>query len=114
MITFGINNNNDIYLDATNSIGIKKDIEALGDIYINKAQPQKGELIYNTEGGVDYLNTIFGEPCYPDVFQFQLINELKNTAETINITDFTAETENDVYSYTVNCQTTYGQVTING
>ena len=114
MLTFGIDSNNDLYLTSQGNLGIKQDLEAMGDIYINKAQTRKGELIYDEEKGIDFFNTIFGEPCYPDVFQNQLISELENTDETQSVSGFTQEINNGVYAYTVNCQTTYGEITLNG
>lgn len=114
MLTIGINDTNDIYLDAQGNLAVKKDIEAMGDIYINKVQTLKGELVYNTDKGVDYFNTIFGEPVYLDVFQNQVINELTDTAGTLNITNYQAETANGVYSYIIDCQTDYGNIALHG
>mgnify|MGYP003297609062 CR=1 FL=1 len=39
----------------------------------------KGEIVYNTEKGIDYFNTVFCEPIYPDVFQNQVKNEILDT-----------------------------------
>ena len=114
MITLGIDSNNDLYLTPQGNIGIKTDLEAMGNIYINKSQTRKGELLFNAEGGIDFFNTIFGEPSYPDVFQNQLISELENTAGTESISGFTQKTENGIYSYTVNCQTSYGKISLQG
>ncbi len=114
MITIGIDSNNDLYLTPQGDLGIKQDLEAMGDIYINKAQTRKGELIYDEEKGIDFFNTIFGEPCYSDLFQNQLISELEDTAETQNVSGYTQKTNNGIYSYTVNCQTSYGEITVNG
>ena len=114
MITFGINDNNDLFLDNSGNIAVKKDLAAMGDIYVNKIQTNKGEIFYNSEKGVDYFNTIFGEPCYPDLFQNDVISELKDTENTQKISGYTPEISNGVYKYTVNCQTDYGTVIING
>lgn len=114
MLTLGIDSNNDLYLTPQGNIGTKTDLDAMGDIFINKSQTNRGELIYNEDGGIDFFNTIFGEPCYPDIFQNQLISELENTEETQSVSGFTQEINNGVYLYTVNCQTSYGQVTLNG
>lgn len=114
MLTVGIDENNDLFLDNNGNIVIKYDIEAMGDIYVNKAQTNKGELVYNTEKGIDFFNTVFGEPCYPDVFQYQLLNELRDTAETEAVNGYTQEINNGVLKYRVDCKTTYGNITTNG
>ena len=59
MITLGIDTNNDLYLTPQGNMGIKADLNAMGDIYINKSQTNKGELLYNTNGGIDFFNTIY-------------------------------------------------------
>lgn len=114
MITIGINDNNDIYLDAEGNLAVKKDLDAMGDIFINKAETNRGELIYDDEKGIDFFNTIFSSPCYPDLFQTQLMSELENTEETQGVTGFTFETSGGVYGYRAKIQTSYGQVTLNG
>ena len=114
MLTFGINNDNDLFLDSNGNIVLKKDAPALGDIYVNKAQTNRGELAYNTSKGIDYFNTVFGEPCYPDVFQNQLINELVETEETISVSGYSQTITDDVLNYKVNCKTSYGNIIING
>ena len=114
MLTLGINSNNDLYLTPQGNLGTKTDLEAMGDIFINKSQTNRGELIYNQDSGIDFFNTIFGEPCYLDIFQNQLISELEDTAETQKISDFTQEITKGNYTYSVNCQTTYGQLNLQG
>lgn len=114
MLTFAINKNNGLYLDSQGNIATKKDLDAMGDILVNKAQTVKGELQYDTGKGIDFFNTIFGDPSYPDLFQNQLLTELKNTDEVDGVSGFTAEIKDGVYSYTVNCKTSFGQVNLNG
>lgn len=113
MITLSINNNNDLYLNGSN-IALKSDKEALGDIYVNKVQTVKGELVYNTDKGIDYFNTVFSEPVYPDVFQNQVKNEILGTSQTEAITGYTQSIADNVLSYTANIKTSYGNITLNG
>lgn len=49
MRTIGIDANNDIYIDNANNLAVKTNLEAMGDIFINKSQTNLGELLYNTE-----------------------------------------------------------------
>ena len=114
MKTIAINKENDIYLDANGNLAIKTDLEALGDILINKSETNKGELLFNQPKGIDFFNTIFSNPAYPSLFQNQLLNQLENTQSVIQINDFTAKTAKDVYSYTANIQSEYGELTLNG
>lgn len=114
MRTIAINENNDIYLDASGNLVIKTDKEAVGDILVNKAQTNQGELLFNTEKGIDFFNTVFSSPAYPDLFQHQLLNEFENTEAVERIADYQADVKNGVYSYIADIQTEYGEVNING
>ena len=114
MLTIGINDSNDIFLDAQGNLAVKQDIEAMGDILINKSQTNRGELQYDDEKGIDFFNTIFGEPAYPDLFQNELLNELENTQAVQAVSDFTPGIKDGVYSYRVNVKTDYGQIALQG
>lgn len=114
MQTIAINANNDIYLDNSGNIAVKTDINAMADIFTNKSQTNKGELLYNTEKGIDFFNTIFSSPYYPDLFQKEVVNELEDTDETQRVSSFEGEVNEDVYTYTAQIITSYGEVTLNG
>lgn len=114
MITLGIDNKNDIYINSNGNIVLKHDIEAMADIYVNKCQTNRGELVYNTDKGIQYFSTVFCSPIYPDIFQNQLINELSDTKETIAVSNYNQEIKDGILSYTVDCHTTYGNFILNG
>ncbi len=114
MKTIAINDSNDIYLNTSGNLMVKSDLEAMADILTNKAQGNRGGLRYDTEKGIDFFNTIFASPSYPDLFQAQLTAELADTDEVSSVADYEAETNDGVYSYTVNITTSYGEVTLNG
>ncbi len=114
MQTIAINDSNDIYLTASGNLATKTDLEAMADILTNKAQGNRGELLYDSEKGVDYFNTIFNSPCYPELFQQQLIQELEDTDEVTSVDEYTADIDGDVYSYEVKISTTYGELDLNG
>lgn len=114
MRTIAINENNDIYLDNSGSLAIKTDLEAMGDICVNKSQTVQGELLYNQDKGIDFFNTIFSSPSYPDLFQNEVITQLEDTQSVNTVKNFRGEAHNGVYSYMVEVQTDFGQVVLNG
>lgn len=114
MKTIAINQNNDIYLDSNNNLALKKDLNAMGDILINKSQTNMGELLFNNQKGIDFFNTVFSSPAYPDLFQHQLLNQFEDTQAVEEIIDFRAQIKNNIYSYKANIQTEFGEVILNG
>lgn len=114
MKTIAINENNDIYLTPSGNISIKTDIEALGDILVNKTQTNRGELQFNEEKGIDFLNTIFNSPAEIEFFESELINQIEDTDNVQNVYNFESETKNGIYSYKADIITDFGNITLNG
>lgn len=114
MKTISINENNDIFLTPSGNISIKTDIEALGDILVNKTQTNRGELQFNEEKGIDFLNTIFNSPAEIEFFESELINQIEDTDNVQNVYNFESETKNGIYSYKADIITDFGNITLNG
>jgi hypothetical protein len=114
MKTIGIDENNDIFLDNSNNLAIKTNLEAMGDIFVNKSQTILGELPYDQEKGIDFFNTIFSSPAYLDLYQNQLISQLEDTEETLKISNFTGTTKDNIFEYSLEAQTSYGKIVLNG
>lgn len=114
MKTIAINENNDIYLTPSGNLATKQDIEAMGDIFVNKAQTVRGELQYDTEKGIDFYNTIFNSPAETEMFQSELVEQLENTEDTENVYSYTSKIDGEVYSYKAEIITAYGNITLNG
>ena len=114
MKTIAINENNDIYITPSGNLALKQDLEAMGDIFINKSQTVQGELPYDTTKGIDFLNTIFNSPSEPELFQAQLTEQREDTEETDTVFSYTSSEKDGVYSYTADIITSYGNITLNG
>ena len=114
MKTLAINTSNDIYINSVGNIVVKSDLEAMGDILVNKSQTNLGELLFNTEKGIDFFNTIFASPNYIDLYQNQLITQIEQTDKVERITNYDAEIDKNIYKYQVEVQTEYGEVSLNG
>ena len=113
MQTIAINENNDIYLDNSNNLALKRDLAAMGDIFVNKSQTVKNELLYSDKG-IDFFNTIFASPAYPDLFQNELTNELENTEAAEKVENFEGQTDDGIFKYSAEIETVYGRVALNG
>ena len=113
MQTISINENNDIYIDNSGNLAISQGLEAIGNIFVNKSQTLKNEMLYSDKG-IDYFNTIFSSPSYPDLFQNELTNQLEATEATISVESFEAETKDNIFKYSAKIQTEYGELYLNG
>ena len=114
MKTISINENNDIFLTPSGNISIKTDIEALGDVLVNKTQTNRGELQFDEEKGIDFLNTIFNSPAEIEFFESELINRIEDTDNVQNVYNFESETKNGIFSYKADIITDFGNITLNG
>ena len=114
MQTIAINSDNDIYINAAGNLVIKTDLNAMGDIITNKSQTNINELLYNTEKGIDFFNTIFASPYYPDLFQVEVTAQIEDTDAVQKITNFSFEENDGIFSYMAKIQTDYGVIALNG
>ena len=114
MKTIAINSNNDIYINTSGNLVIKDDLEAMGDILVNKCQTNLGELLFNQVKGIDFFNTIFANPVYIDLFQHQLVTQIEETDRVDKIENYDAEISKNVYTYKTKVQTEFGEVNLNG
>lgn len=112
--TIAINKNNDIYLDGSNNLAMKEDINAIGDIFLNKARTNLGELQFNSNIGIPYFSLIF--TSNPNLRIWQKL--LEDTALSINgveeITDFQKEINQNLLTYSITIKTQFGRTIING
>jgi len=114
MQTISINQNNDMYLDASGNIAITQDINALADISKNKVLTNYGEPEYNALDGIPYFETIFADKPNVDLFQAAIIETLENTENIERISDFEYKQNNGIFSYTLTEHTTFGEIVFNG
>lgn len=114
MQTISINENNDIYIDASGNLALTVDINALADISKNKALTTLGEPQFNQQDGIPYFETIFTDTPKIDLFQAALINSIENTENIERVSNFNYTQNNGVFSYTLTEQTTFGEIQLNG
>ena len=114
MKTLATDNNNDLYVDAGGSIAIVSDIDALANISKNAVLTNRGELTYNVQFGIPYMETIFADLANTDIFQASIIQTLESLEGVERISSFSFEINNGIYSYQVEETTKFGTVILNG
>ena len=118
MLTFALDENNDFLIDNNNNISLASNINAMGFICVNKSLTRKGEVYYDTDKGIDFFNNVFGEIADTLLFQSDLITQLKDTVDVIDIKNYnysiTTSNNSQIYNYSVDVQTNYGVIQLNG
>ena len=90
-------------------------IEAVSQITENVVRCQKGELQFDIERGVPYLETIFASGrADVDIWKSYMIDAIDGVDGVRSVTSFDIEIEGDVLKYTAQIETIYGTATITG
>lgn len=112
--TIAINSNNDIYLDGNNNIAMKKDINAIADIVLNKVRTNLGELQFNIDLGIPYFTTIFTSTPNFDLWQKFVEDSALSLDNVTEIVDFNKTIQNNTLTYSMTINTNLGVITVNG
>ena len=68
ILTFAVNSDNDIYLDAQGNIAFAFDLTAITQQCKQVAQTLLGEMVYNVNQGIPYFQTVW--VGVPNISQF--------------------------------------------
>lgn len=115
MKAFKTDENNDLFLDGTHNIAMCEDIEAVAQVCSNVVKCQLGELQFDVERGVPYLETIFAEGgADVPIWKSYMIEALEKVDGVQSVSSFETEIVGDVLKYTAQIETIYGTATITG
>lgn len=114
MKTIATDDNNDLFINAEGNIKISDDLDALANISKNAVLVNQGELEYNQQKGIPYLETIFTDNVNTDMFQANIIQTLEALDGVERVSAFSFDIKDGVYSYRVEEITEYGTVVLNG
>lgn len=114
MITISTDENNDIFLDDSNSISFSKDKEAIANIMTNITRTQTGELMYDNSRGIPYMETVFSNPVNIDIFEASLINSVEKIDNVVNVKSIEFIANNEILEYNMEVNTNFGEVIVNG
>lgn len=114
MLTIATNENNDIYVDSSGNLAILQDINALANVSKNKVLTTLGEPQFNQLDGIPYFETVFTDTPKIDLFQVKQIEALENLEHVNKVSNYTYTQENGVYNYSVNINSDFGEIQLNG
>jgi hypothetical protein len=112
--TFGLNDQNDLYLDASGNLAILSGLPAVEQCCATASKGQLGEMILETVLGLPNFEAVWiGTPNY-SVWQSYLVNALNNVFGVNEVTSITFSAENGNLSYIATIASQYGPAEIIG
>ncbi len=99
---------NDLYLDADGNISMSYDIQAVLQACAQAAQTLLGEMVFNTDQGIPYFQTVW--VGVPNVQQFTaaLRAAFLTVPNVVEVISLITSQINNVLNYTAIIRTTYG------
>lgn len=108
ILTFSVNDANDIYLDSIGNIAFAYDLVAITQQCEQAAKTLLGEMIYNVNQGIPYFQTLW--VGVPNIGQFT--GALRRAFLSINgvleVVSLITSQSNNTLSYTAVIRTIYG------
>lgn len=113
MKTLAINENNDIFLDASGSLAFAQDIDAQAAIATNKTRTLYGEVPLAAQAGIPFFDVVFNK-FDPKLFEQFLRQTLLETPGAEKVTQYEYDVSGGLLSYRAVLTTQDGEVKING
>lgn len=107
--TFGVNSDNDIFINSTGNLDIQTGIQATLQACAQISKAQLGEMVLAMQEGIPNFQTVW--VGVPNLAQFEayLRTALLAVEGVRNILNLTTGISNNVLSYTAVIETVYGQ-----
>lgn len=106
--TFGLNDQNDIYLGDDGNLVLLSGIEAIAGACETISKAQLGEMVLTTTQGIPNFQTVWVGVPNLGLWQSYLRNSLQNVDGVLQINDLSFTTNDGVLSYTATIKTVFG------
>lgn len=113
MKTLAINENNDIFLDASGSLAFSQGKQARADIATNKTRTLYGEVPLSAQSGIPFFDVVFHK-FDPKLFEQFLRQTLMEVPGAEKVTQYEYNISGGVLTYRAVLNTQDGEVTVNG
>lgn len=123
MFSFLTDNNNDLYLDITNTVGkavggsvlmTSNGAEALRQIIVNRVRLQRGEYAYDLSRGVDYMGLLLTDTPLVRLWENQVLEIIDETPEITGIEYWNYGLNKNNFEFRLTVNSDYGTVEIKG
>jgi hypothetical protein len=113
-ITFGLNSNNDLYLDASGNLAILTGIEAVEQCCETASKAQLGEMVLEIGLGLPNFQSIWvGTPNY-SLWQSYLVTALNNVIGVNEVVSVSYQVADGILNYTATIASQYGSAEVTG
>lgn len=119
-LSANVNNNipgvafDDIYLNAQGNISISYDLEAVLEACAQAAQTVLGEIIYNTNQGIPFFQTIWNGVPNVNQYTAALRSAFLNVPNVVEVVSLMTTQINNEFQYTAVIRTSFGSGGISG
>lgn len=112
--TFGVNSDNDLYLDASGNIAILTGIDAVVQCCETASKAQLGEMVLETGLGLPNFQSIWiGTPNY-SLWQSYLVTALNNVIGVSEVVSVSYQVGSGSLNYTATIASQYGLAEVTG
>lgn len=110
--TLAVNEKNDIYLGKDGNIVVATGEEAVSNACLTASQALLQEMIYSTNKGLPYFQSVFvGSPDYA-IFRNSLISTLLAVDGVLNVQSLSLTVVEGVLNYSATILTRYGRINL--
>ena len=113
MITLAVNTDNSIYVDSTGNLAVISGKEALAQTLAQISRTRRGEMVYNVQDGVPFMETVF-QIRDPLQFEAAMRAEFMKHPEVTGVLSFDMTQEGNEVKYSAQVDSIYGTVEVNG
>lgn len=106
--------NNDLYKDKYGNLAIVEDLGAVRQVTLSSVKLQLGELKYDTDRGVPYLETVFSDIPNIPLWESYMITAASDVTGVDRIESIESRVEDGILKYDMYIATIYGEMSING
>lgn len=123
MFSFVTNDNNDLYLDITDTGGLAtaasvlqtgNDAEALRQVIVNRVRLQQGEYQYDLSRGIDYMGLLLTDKPQVRLWEGQVLDLVRTISEITGITYWNYGLKGNNFTFRLSVDTVYGKIEIKG
>lgn len=104
----------DLFLDSQNNLAMVSDAAALANIMTNVLRTQRGELQFDVQSGIPYLETVFKSRSNISLWKGFMIEAMEALENVIRVKSFDITVSGNLLTYEAEIETTYGVITVNG